>query len=158
MVIIKIRFAACVSIFFWKLQKITYSYFENKMILPYRFITIKSRNLWIQTFILMKRKNHFVKIWLYLLFVAFVEAFYVRNVQKLSLFISKFFSLTSNESLKKCTTIKNFGLLSCKQIHLNSNVFQVHLFHKKNSHSIFYLVFLKHCLKPYILDIAFYRN
>lgn len=129
------------------------------MILPYRFITIKSRDFYIQTFILMKRKNHFVKIWLYLLFVAFVEAFYVRNVQKLSLlFISKFFSLTSNESLKKCTTIKNFGLLSCKQIHLNSNVFQVHLFHKKNSHSISYLVFLKHCLKPYILDIAFYRN
>lgn len=129
------------------------------MILPYRFITIKSRNFYIQTFILMKRKNHFVKIWLYLLFVAFVEAFYVRNVQKLSLlFISKFFSLTSNESLKKCTTIKNFGLLSCKQIHLNSNVFQVHLFHKKNSHSISYLVFLKHCLKPYILDIDFYRN
>lgn len=127
------------------------------MILPYRFITIKSRNFYIQTFILMKRKNHFVKM--YLLFVAFVEAFYVRNVQKLSLlFISKFFSLTSNESLKKCTTIKNFGLLSCKQIHLNSNVFQVHLFHKKNSHSISYLVFLKHCLKPYILDIDFYRN
>lgn len=129
------------------------------MILPYRFITIKSRNFWIQTFILMKRKNHFVKIWLYLLFIAFVEAFYVRNVQKLSLlFISKFFSITSNESLKKCTKIKNFGLLSCKQIHLNSNVFQVHLFHKKNSPSISYLVFLKHCLKPYILDIAFYRN
>lgn len=129
------------------------------MILPYRFITIKSRNFYIQTFILMKRKNHFVKIWLYLLFVAFVEAFYVRNVQKLSLlFISKFFSITSNESLKKCTKIKNFGLLSCKQIHLNSNVFQVHLFHKKNSHSISYQVFLKHCLKPYILDIAFYRN
>lgn len=129
------------------------------MILPYRFITIKSRNFWIQTFILMKRKNHFVKIWLYLLFIAFVEAFYVRNVQKLSLlFISKFFSLTSNESLKKCTKIKNFGLLSCKQIHLNSNVFQVHLFHKKNSPSISYLVFLKHCLKPYILDIDFYRN
>lgn len=129
------------------------------MILPYRFITIKSRNFYIQTFILMKRKNHFVKIWLYLLFIAFVEAFYVRNVQKLSLlFISKFFSITSNESLKKCTKIKNFGLLSCKQIHLNSNVFQVHLFHKKNSHSISYQVFLKHCLKPYILDIDFYRN
>lgn len=129
------------------------------MILPYRFITIKSRNFYIQTFILMKRKNHFVKIWLYLLFVAFVEAFYVRNVQKLSLlFISEFFSLTSNESLKKCTTIKIFGLLSCKQIHLNTNVFQVHLFHKKNSQSISYLVFLKHCLKPYILDIDFYRN
>lgn len=129
------------------------------MILPYRFITIKSRNFYIQTFILMKRKNHFVKIWLYLLFVAFVEAFYVRNVQKLSLlFISKFFSLTSNESLKKCTTIKILDYFRVNKYILIQTFSKFTYFIKKNSHSISYLVFLKHCLKPYILDIDFYRN